>query len=81
MPDDPAYEAIPACVPTKERRLAVSCYSWPGIYPKECMDLYGRQLTPLMKEIAKHQGVKNIDPRGSFFQRAIGRAMLSRLYN
>jgi alanine dehydrogenase len=79
MPDDPAYEAIPPCVPTKERRLAVSCYSWPGIYPKECMDLYGKQLIPLMHEIAKRQGINKIDPHGSFFQRAIGRAMLSHL--
>jgi len=77
LPDDPAYEAIPPCVRTKERRLAVSCYSWPGIYPKECMDLYGKQLAPLLHEIAKRRGVKNIDPKGSFFQRAIGRAMLS----
>jgi alanine dehydrogenase len=78
LPDDPAYEAIPACVPTQERRLAVSCYSWPGIYPKECMDVYGKQLTPVMHEIAKRHGVQHIDPHGSFFQRAIGRAMLSR---
>jgi alanine dehydrogenase len=78
MPDDPAYEAIPACVPTQERRLAVSCYSWPGIYPRECMDIYGKQLAPLLNEIAKHRGVANVDPHGSFFQRALGRAMLSR---
>jgi alanine dehydrogenase len=78
LPDDPAYGAIPDCVPTKERRLAVSCYSWPGIYPRECMDLYGKQLAPLLNEIARQKGVGNIDPQGSFFQRALGRAMLSR---
>ena len=77
MPDDPAYDAIPPCIPTKERRLAVSCYSWPGIYPRECMDIYGKQLAPLLHEITKHGGVQNIHPSGSFFQRAIGRAMLS----
>jgi alanine dehydrogenase len=77
-PDDPAYGAIPPCVQTKERRTAVSCYSWPGIYPKECMDTYGKQITPLMHEIARRGGVGNIDPKGSFFQRAITRAMLSR---
>ena len=81
MPDDPAYEAIPACVPTKERRLAVSCYSWPGIYPRDCMDLYGKQIIPIIHEIAKAQGVNHIDPHGSFFQRAIGRAMLSHWSN
>jgi alanine dehydrogenase len=77
MPDDPAYEAIPPCILKGERRLAVSCYSWPGIYPKECMDVYGKQLAPLLYEIAKRRGVQNIDPHGSFFQRAIGRALLS----
>ncbi len=76
-PDDPAYEAIPACVQTMERRMAVSCYSWPGIYPKKCMDVYGKQLTSLLHEIIKRGGIQNIDPNGSFFSRAIGRAMLS----
>jgi alanine dehydrogenase len=81
MTDDPAYEAIPPCIQKKERRMAVSCYSWPGIYPKECMDLYGKQLAPLLHEIAKRDGTQNIDPNGSFFQRAIGRAMLSHWNN
>lgn len=80
-PEDPAYKAIPPCVRTRERRLAVSCYSWPGIYPKECMDVYGKQLAPLLDEIATRRGVQNIDPNGSFFQRAIGRAMLSNWNN
>jgi alanine dehydrogenase len=80
-PDDPAYEAIPPCVQTKERRLAVSCYSWPGIYPKECMEVYGKQLDPLVHEIAKRGGVQNIDRNESFFQRAIARAMLSNWNN
>ncbi len=80
-PDDPAYDAIPPCIQTKERRLAVSCYSWPGIYPKQCMDVYGKQLAPLLHEIAKRGGVQNIDRNGSFFQRAIGRALLSNWKN
>lgn len=80
-PDDPAYDTIPTCIETKERRLVVSCYSWPGIYPKECMEIYGKQLAPLMHEIAKRGGVKHIDPNGTFFQRAVGRAMLSRWHN
>jgi alanine dehydrogenase len=80
-PDDPAYEAIPPCISTKERRMAVSCYSWPGIYPKECMEVYGKQLDPLLHEIAKHGGVQAINPHGSYFQRALGRAMLSNWNN
>jgi alanine dehydrogenase len=80
-PDDPAYEMIPTCVQTSERRFAVSCYSWPGIYPKECMEIYGKQLDPLMHEIAKRGGVHNINRNGSYFQRAIGRALLSNWNN
>jgi hypothetical protein len=41
------------------------------------MDIYGKQLAPLMHEIAKRQGVQNIDMNGGFFQRAIARSMLS----
>jgi alanine dehydrogenase len=81
LPDDPAYETIPSCISTQERRIAISCYSWPGIYPKECMNLYGKQMAPLLHEIAKCHGVQNIDPGGNFFQRAIGRAILSNWSN
>jgi alanine dehydrogenase len=77
-PDDPAYQKVPDCVSTTQKRTAISCYSWPGIYPKECMDIYGKQLSPLMQIIAECGGVKNIDPNGSYFQRAVARGMLSR---
>jgi alanine dehydrogenase len=77
-PDDPAYDTLPSCISTRERRYVVSCYSWPGIYPRECMDLYGKQLTPIMNAIARCGGVEHVNPNGSFFQRAISRAMLSK---
>lgn len=77
-PDDPAYERIPECVDTTHRRFAVSCYSWPGIHPKECMKLYGHQLRPIMRNLIERGGVANISPKGQFFERAISRAMLSR---
>ena len=76
-PDDPAYDHIPDRVPTKNRRHAASCYSWPGIHPKECMELYGNQLRPIMRILIEKGGVKNIKPKGYFFERAIARAMLS----
>jgi alanine dehydrogenase len=77
-PDDPAYERIPDRVSKKNRRHAVSCYSWPGIHPKECMELYGNQLRPIMRMLIEKGGVKNIKPKGFYFERAIARAMLSR---
>jgi alanine dehydrogenase len=78
MPDDSMYDRIPECVSTEHRRHVVSCYSWPGIHPKECMRLYGEQLRPIMRTIIDHGGVKNINSHGRYFERAIGRALLSR---
>ena len=77
-PNDSAYDRLPAPVSRKNRRHAVSCYSWPGIHPKECMELYGNQLRPIMRMLIEKGGVKNIKPKGYYFERAIARAMLSR---
>lgn len=77
-PNDPAYERIPPAVSTENRRHVVSCYSWPGIHPKECMDLYGNQLRPIMRMLIEKGGVRNINAKGFFFERAITRALLSR---
>jgi len=77
-PNDPAFDRIPTAVSTKNRRHVVSCYSWPGIHPKECMDLYGNQLRPIMRMIIEKGGVQNIRPKGVYFERTIARAMLSR---
>jgi len=77
-PNDPAYERIPALVSTKNRRHAVSCYSWPGIHPKECMEHYGNQLRPIMRMLIEKGGVNKIKPKGYYFERTIARAMLSR---
>ena len=57
-PDDPAYEQMPECVKAKNRRFAISCYSWPGIHPVECMRVYGRQLRPLMRTLIERAGRK-----------------------
>jgi alanine dehydrogenase len=80
-PDDPAYEHMPECVQAKNRRFAVSCYSWPGIHPVECMRVYGRQLRPLLRTLIEKGGTHNIEARGRFFERALSRAMLSRWVN
>ncbi|HAV77731.1 MAG TPA: alanine dehydrogenase [Anaerolineae bacterium] len=77
-PNDPAYERIPDSVSKKNRRHVVSCYSWPGIHPKACMDLYGNQLRPIMRMIIEKGGTKSIRPKGVYFERVIARALLSR---
>jgi alanine dehydrogenase len=77
MPDDPAYERLPDCISTKNRRHTVSCYSWPGIRPKQCMKLYGEQIRPILRIITDRGGIQNINSRGRYFERAIMRALLS----
>ncbi|MGZ9223541.1 MAG: hypothetical protein ACXW4Q_15655 [Anaerolineales bacterium] len=67
-----------APVSTKNRRHSVSCYSWPGLHPKECMELYGNQLRTILRMLIEKGGVQHINPRGMYFERAIARAMLSR---
>ncbi len=76
-PDDPAYDRIPDCIPTTHRRHVVSCYSWPGIHPHNCMKVYGAQVRPVLRTIIRNEGIKNFKPKGSYFQRAIYRALLS----
>ncbi|MBN1438626.1 MAG: hypothetical protein JW929_04375 [Anaerolineales bacterium] len=77
-PDDPAYHSLPAWVDSRNRRWVASCYSWPGLHPQACMEAYGSQLQPIMRKILERNGVANIRFTGSFFERAISRAMLSR---
>lgn len=77
-PDDPAYDALPECVSAEHRRYAVSCYSWPGIHPKECMQVYGKQLRPLLRTLLERGGYQNIRPNGRFFERALARVLLSK---
>lgn len=76
-PDDPAFDLIPDCIDTSNRRHSVSCYSWPGIHPKACMEVYGTQIRPIMRVLIEKGGTKKIRAHGKFFERAIHRATLS----
>jgi len=76
-PDDPVFNNIPDFVPTAHRRNVVSCYSWPGIHPMDCMRKYGQQLRPIMRMLLSRGGLNGINPNGRFFERAINRALLS----
>jgi alanine dehydrogenase len=77
-PDDPAYDRLPPCVDASHRRHALSCYSWPGLEPSECMRHYGQQIQPILRVLIERGGPQAIRPRGRFFERAIARALLSR---
>ena len=81
MPDDPVYDRLPEDASAVHRRAGASCYSWPGIHPKECMDLYGSQLRLLMRTLIEKGDPDNVNPRGNFFERALYRAMLANWEN
>ncbi len=72
-PDDPAWDLLPAGIPTDERRTVVSCYSWPGVRPEACMAAYGSQVTPLLKTLVWYGGLPAIAPGISFHGRALWR--------
>ena len=67
---------LPPEVPTGSRRAVVSCYSWPGVHPKRCMELYGKQLAPLLETLVERGGLAGVRPDGSFHERALNRGSL-----
>ena len=75
-PDDPAWDQLPAGVPTAERRTVVSCYSWPGVRPEPCMHVYGSQLAPLLETLVTARGLDGINPEGRYHERSLWRGSL-----
>lgn len=77
-PEDPAYERMDPRIRRGHRRVALSCYSWPGIQPRECMQVYGKQLEPVMRVIAR-KPVQTWDAHhGTHYERAVARAEVNR---
>ncbi len=74
--DDPAWDLAPPGIPTAERRRVVSCYSWPGVHPRACMELYGAQLAPLIQALVERGGAAGVRPNGSWCERALYRGSL-----
>jgi len=75
-PDDPKWdELVPETIPSKHRRTAVTCYSWPGVHPEACMRHYAKQLRPLMYHLFK-KGYDGISIHGDYFERALYRGTL-----
>ncbi len=73
-PDDPIYERMDSRIRRRHRRVALSCYSWPGVHPRECMEVYGQQMQPLIR-IAFEKPLDELDPEhGRYFERAVARA-------
>jgi alanine dehydrogenase len=76
--DDPAWDALDPRIETTYRRLALSCYSWPGIDPVSSMQRYGQQLEPFL-DVIFDKPAAGWDPKGgSTFERALARAEVTR---
>jgi alanine dehydrogenase len=69
-------DTIPAGIPTEHRRHVVSCYSWPGVRPLPCMELYGGQLASLLQVLVERGGATGLRPDGPLEERALHRAWL-----
>jgi alanine dehydrogenase len=76
--DDPAFDALDPRVDTTNRRASVSCYSWPGVDPLRCMEVYSRQLEPVLHVISDRPIEDWDGEHGSYYERAVARAELSR---
>ncbi|MDF2673409.1 MAG: alanine dehydrogenase-like protein [Clostridiales bacterium] len=75
-PDDDEYAFIPSSISTINRRIVVSCNAWPGLNALECMKLYGKQLTPVVKMIIRNNVREVNEHSDSFFMRAIYRGSI-----
>jgi alanine dehydrogenase len=75
-PEDPAWDELPCEVKTANRRWTVSCYSWPGLHPRDCMERYGFQISPLLRRLEKVGGVQRLNSNGRYRERALARALL-----
>lgn len=74
LPDDPAWNALDPRVARTHRRTALSCYSWPGIEPRRCMEVYGKQIEPVLRVVLE-RGLDGIDAeKGPYYDRAVARA-------
>lgn len=74
--DDPGWDkSVPEAIPSANRRKTVTCYSWPGIHPLDCMRRYGQQLRPLLRVLYR-KDYEALSPSGRFFERALYGAKL-----
>ena len=77
-PDDRAYERLPEKVRSRHRRVALACYSWPGLRPRDCMEVYGGQIEPVLRVVFE-KPVDELDEEGGpYYERAVARAEVMR---
>jgi alanine dehydrogenase len=76
--EHPAWDALDPRIDTTHRRLALSCYSWPGLDPLESMRAYGAQLEPVLRVILEGGPDRWDLESPDHEERAVARAEVSR---
>ena len=75
-PGDEEYSTVPKCLQSHNQRTVVSCNAWPGVKPKACMDLYGKQLIYIVQNLIGYS-FGDFDLYSSdYFNRAIYRGTI-----
>jgi len=75
--DDEAWNHLDPRIETTNRRLALSCYSWPGLDPVGSMRTYGEQLEPLLAIVVEKPAGEWGGASGSQLEHALDRAEVS----
>ncbi len=75
-PDHPVFDQLPPQVSAEHRRMTVSCYSWPGLKPKYCMQRYGRQMGWMLDILLYKPYDALSDESRGYFERALYRGTL-----
>ncbi|MBK5251881.1 MAG: alanine dehydrogenase [Peptostreptococcaceae bacterium] len=75
-PGDSKYQDIPSEVNQLNKRTVVSCNAWPGVYPVEAMDVYGKQLRPFIKILLKKGTDLDVSEEADQYERALKKASL-----
>ncbi|MFN2119424.1 MAG: alanine dehydrogenase [Anaerolineales bacterium] len=74
--DDPNWDqTVPEQVNSKNRRTAITCYSWPGVHAEACMTHYAQQLEPFI-EVLFDKGYDDLSILGEYYERALYRGTL-----
>ncbi len=75
-PNDNEYDTVPRCLRSKNQRTVVSCNAWPGVNPKGCMDLYGKQLIYIVQNLIGYESDDFNLFNNDYFNRAIYRGTI-----
>jgi alanine dehydrogenase len=76
--NDPVYQPLSEFVNTSNRRVTVSCYSWPGLHPRASMAVYGSQLESILDVVLTKRPEDWDITSDKHLERSVARAEVTR---